>query len=485
MPAETPTDPPPPSLWEVAKSWLTLPTMPSLNETEQQWRVHVFERNIGLPIKAGVLLVLFYYFFIAKTAAEPASRQDIALVGLTWTYAHQVAQYVFIGYMAINIGVAFVLVGMRSVSSLALQWTVFGLALIDGLFLALVLVLTGGVKSMAYWLFPLLALRNSVSISAVVPQLGLNFLLCAFFAGAVSVEATIARMDEAAERREELIEFTGNWVWPFDLGAEFNLRLALLAGLAVWAYGMQVVLDRQRRQVQEQHELALRREQMELSSRLAAEIAHQLKNPLAIINNASYTLQKTVKEGKTITQQIAIIREEVARSDQLITELMGYAKLTDGKVEKLDVRQELEEALLQALPPAVKYDITVHRQYADALPHLLALRKHVNEIFVNLIQNAREAMNGRGNLWVTTAHGPDHSILVTIEDDGPGIRPEHLERVFEPYFTTREKGTGLGLAIVKHNTELYGGRVRVESALGKGTRFILQFPARTLMRLRR
>ncbi len=475
----------PPSVWAVAKSWLTLPTMPSLDETEQQWRAHLFERNIGLPIKAGVLAVLFYYFFIANTAAELPSRQDIALVGVTWTLAHQAAQYVFIGYMAINIGVAFVLVGMRAVSSQALQWTVFGLALIDGLFLALVMVLTGGVKSMAYWLFLLLVLRNSVSISAVVPQLGLNFLICAFFAGAVSVEATIARMDAAAERQDASIEFSGNWVWPLDLGADFNLRLALLGCVAVWAYGMQVVLDHQRRKAQEQQELALRREQMELSSRLAAEIAHQLKNPLAIINNASYTLQKTVKEGKTITQQIAIIREEVARSDQLITELMGYAKLTDGKVEKLDVRQELEEALLHVLPPAVKYEVTVHRQFADALPNLLALRKHVSEIFVNLLQNAREAMRGRGNLWVTTAHGEDHSILVTIEDDGPGIRPEHLDRVFEPYFTTREQGTGLGLAIVKHNTELYGGRIRVESALGKGTRFLLQFPARTLMRLRR
>lgn len=469
----------------MVKSWLTLPTMPSLNETEQQWRAHLFERNIGLPIKAGVLVVLFYYFFIANTAAEPPARADIALDEVAWTLAHQAAQYVFIGYMAVNIGVAFVLVGMGAVSSTALQWTVFGVALIDGLFLALLLVLTGGMNSVLYWLFLVLVLRNSVSINAVVPQLGLNFLTCALFTGAVSVEATIARLDASAGRVGEPVEFSGNWVSPFELGTAFGLRLGLLLALAVWAYGMQVLLDRQRRKVLEQHELALRREQIELSSRLAAEIAHQLKNPLAIINNASYTLHKTLKEGKTITQQIQIIREEVARSDQLITELMGYAKLTDGRVEKLDVRQELEEALLQVLPPAVKYEVTVHRQYADALPNLLALRKHVSEIFVNLLQNSREAMNGRGNLWVTTAHGQDHSIMVTIEDDGPGIRPEHLERVFEPYFTTREKGTGLGLAIVKHNTELYGGRIRVESALGKGTRFSLQFPARTLMRLRR
>ena len=139
-----------------------------------------------------------------------------------------------------------------------------------------------------------------------------------------------------------------------------------------WCYGLQLVLDRQRRRVEEQNELALRREQLQLSSRLAAEIAHQLKNPLAIINNASYTLQRTVKEGKTITQQIQIIREEVERSDRLITQLMGYAKLADGCIERLDVREELEKAILQVFPPAVKYEIQIHRDYADALPSLLA-----------------------------------------------------------------------------------------------------------------
>jgi len=275
------------------------------------------------------------------------------------------------------------------------------------------------------------------------------------------------------------------WVGPRALGLPFYLRVALLAAVAVWSYGFQILLDRQRRRTEEQNELVFRREQLEVSGRLAAEIAHQLKNPLAIINNASYTLQRTVKEGKTITQQISIIREEVARSDRLITELMGYAKLTEGRVEKLDVKEELDRAILAVLPPAVNYEITVHRDFADALPHLLAQRNHIAEIFVNLMQNAREAMQGRGNLWVGASHGEDFSIVVTIEDDGPGIPAEHRGQIFEPYFTTREKGSGLGLAIVKHNTELYGGRLRVESELGKGTQFVLEFPARTLMRLRR
>ena len=83
---------------------------------------------------------------------------------------------------------------------------------------------------------------------------------------------------------------------------------------------------------------------------------------------------------------------------------------------------------------------------------------------------------------VKSSYGGDYTFQVVIEDTGPGIAPEQIERVFEPYHTTKEKGTGLGLAIVKHNTELYGGTVKIESELGKYTRFNLVFPGRSAIR---
>ena len=96
---------------------------------------------------------------------------------------------------------------------------------------------------------------------------------------------------------------------------------------------------------------------------------------------------------------------------------------------------------------------------------------------------AKRSRRQGGNVFVEAHCLPDYSIEVSIRDDGPGIPPDKLERIFEAYYTTKEKGTGLGLAIVKHNVELYGGTVRVESELGKGARFILLFPAKTLMKL--
>ncbi len=433
---------------------------------QQEWRIEVVERNVGLPVKTVVLGILFYYLFLSRWMTGWTGPPEQA----TRRFAQDVVQYAFLVYVAVNVGVAFLLVGMRQVSSMLIEWAVFTSALIDSLFLGAMILITGGLDSTLYWLYLVLVVRNSISIGATVPQLLLNLVVCLVYMAAVMLDAWIATLDRTPAP---------------DLGKPFLLRVFLLFSVAAWCYGMRVLLDKQFRNIDELRELAVRREQLEASGRLAAEIAHQLKNPLGVINNAAFTLQRTVKEGKTITQQIRIIREEVERSDRIITELMGYAQLAEGRVEKLEVQEELERAILQVFPPAVKYEVQIHRDYAPALPQLLAQRNHLAEVFINLLQNAREAMNGRGNLWVSTAYGDNYSVVVTIADDGPGIAAEHLPKIFAPYFTTREKGTGLGLAIVKHNTEIYGGKVWVESELGQPTKFIVQFPARTLMKLRK
>jgi signal transduction histidine kinase len=113
-------------------------------------------------------------------------------------------------------------------------------------------------------------------------------------------------------------------------------------------------------------------------------------------------------------------------------------------------------------------------------------RRHLVDTVMNLLQNAREALGEQGgNVFVSARCDSDYSVEITIRDDGPGIPPEKQEKIFEAYYTTKEKGTGLGLATVKHNVELYGGSVRVESGLGKGARFVLVFPAKALIKLAR
>jgi signal transduction histidine kinase len=101
---------------------------------------------------------------------------------------------------------------------------------------------------------------------------------------------------------------------------------------------------------------------------------------------------------------------------------------------------------------------------------------------VNLLLNAREVLGTRGNIFVTARYHSDYSIEISVRDDGPGIAMDKIEKIFEAYYTTKERGSGLGLAIVKHNVELYGGNVRVESKLGQGAKFTLIFPAKALIK---
>jgi signal transduction histidine kinase len=261
-------------------------------------------------------------------------------------------------------------------------------------------------------------------------------------------------------------------------------RMVVLATWALCCYGIQMLFEKQKRADAEATEFAVRQERLQTAGRLAAEIAHQLKNPLAVITNSAFSLQRAAHEGVTaVDEQIDIIREEVERADQIITELMGYAQLAEGKVERLDVTEELDSALNEVFPPAAKYQVKLYREYAPSLPALLMQKRHLSSVLVNLMQNAREAMHGKGRLKVSAEYGNHDSIRILIEDDGPGIPPEKIDKIFEAYFTTRAKGTGLGLAIVKHNTEMYGGAVTVHSELGKGTAFAVEFPARILMRL--
>jgi signal transduction histidine kinase len=259
--------------------------------------------------------------------------------------------------------------------------------------------------------------------------------------------------------------------------------MVLLLLTIICCSGLELLLERQRLTAEEAGEFAAREGQLRSAGRLAAEFAHQIKNPLAVINNAAFSLQRTARDEKTsAAQQIKIIQEEVARADKVITQIMGYAQLSEGRVEKLNVIEELERSIAQVFPPAVPGKIKIHREFGHGFPPLLMQRGHLSEVFVNLLQNAREVLGDQGNVFVTAGCHRDYAVEISVRDDGPGIPPEKIGRIFEAYYTTKEKGSGLGLPIVKHNAELYGGIVRAESELGKGAKFTVIFPAKALMK---
>ena len=441
------------------------PRLEASNDPHQRqiaFRLRLVERNLGIPVKGAVLLLVgIYLFFTNWSDSVFETDREVALV---------MVRYFFVLYAIVSIGGGIMLTGMHQLPLRFSQLVVLVLAFLDILFVASMTLVTGGFDSPIYWIFVVLIIRNSISIPSAPVQIGANLLVLLSYLAAGSLDMAIQEIEKAG---------SAGGVEPFFL------RIVILGLLCSCSYGVQALFDRQRRAEEESHEHAIRQEQLQATGRLAAEIAHQLKNPLGIINNAAFNLQRTKKEGKTITQQIAIIREEVDRSDRIITDLMGFAQLAEGKIEPMSIPEHLDRGIQQVFPRAAEFNVKIHRDYQPALPLIFMQRGHISEIFVNILQNAREAMEAVGNITVGAYYGDNYSVIVVIEDDGPGMNEEQLQQLFEPYYTTKEKGTGLGLAIVKHNVEIYGGQISVESEIGKGTKFTLQFPARTLMKLRR
>lgn len=448
---------------------------PGLEPALQAARIQTFQRDIVLPIKGLLILTLVYYFYFSNWIDQPRLNREVALDSV---------RHFFLFYVLVTIAAGAVFVAVRRLPLNAMQGTVFVLGFLDALLFAALTMITTGYDSILYWVFPALILHNAISIPLATPQIVLNLVVCFFYVSAGTLDVMISGEDEI------FLALDAGTRHAFDIGhpesptEPFLLRIIVLLLMTICCYGVQALFEKQRRAEEEAEEFAYRQGQLHTAGRLAAQIAHQIKNPLSIIDTASFSLQRAWPEKKnSAAEQIAIIREEVERADRIITELMGYAQLAEGTVEKLSVTEELERAIAQVFPPAAKYDVEIRRDYMPALPPLMMQRKHLSEVFLNILQNAREALNGRGKIEITAEHAADFSTVVSIADNGPGIPPEKLEKIFEPYFTTKEKGTGLGLAIVRQNIDIYGGKASVESTLGTGTRFRLNFPAKSLMKI--
>jgi signal transduction histidine kinase len=497
-------------------NWRGIAWVKGLLATRQPEPAHQAERivamqlHIVLPAKAGVILVAVYYVFFSNWFRELPTPHTVAF---------QVLKVFFVVYLVCNIIAGSVLAGWRRFSPGLFQWLVFTLGLLDGLFMSSLVFITGGFESIAFWIFPGLIVLNALSIPLAAPQLIINLLLSLFYLSAGLLEAGVPvgtlrdvppeALRHSAHETNRLQTATQagptnptaieddsprstrrNWTMDLPYSTDIEdrptepvfIRLAVLWLLALCCYGVQVLAERQRRVGEEERESAVREAQLHSAGRLAAEFAHQIKNPLAIINNVAFSMQRALKAGRTdLVRQIEIIQEEVERSDRIITQIMGYAQLTEGRVEKLNVADELDYAIGQVFPSGVETGIRVERGYVRNFPPLLMQRRHLSDILVNLLQNAREALNGDGVIAVSAVCRPDHSVEISIRDTGPGVPGDRLEQIFEAYYSTKEKGSGLGLSIVKHNAELYAGTIRVESELGKGARFILTFPAKTVI----
>ncbi|TLY37697.1 MAG: GHKL domain-containing protein [Nitrospirae bacterium] len=210
---------------------------------------------------------------------------------------------------------------------------------------------------------------------------------------------------------------------------------------------------------------------------LASGIAHEINNPLyAITGLSEHLIDETRPE--IIREYILEIIQSGRRIASIVQDLNAYTRRSNLEtICDLDLSQMIEEAVKMARRASVLDEVHVKSRFLETAP-VRANPDELLQVFVNLVTNAVQAMNGKGLLTVSTSQS-NGTIRATIQDSGPGIDPSLLGKIFDPFFTTKDpgKGTGLGLHIVRDIVTRYGGKVTVESVPGQGSSFTVNLPA--------
>ena len=218
--------------------------------------------------------------------------------------------------------------------------------------------------------------------------------------------------------------------------------------------------------------------------RLAAAIAHEIRNPLNYINltldhlRSSFAPTDPAKRA-TFIQLTDQLKTEVARINRHISDFLKYSRPSKLELQDVDIRNEAEDALRLIEVRAEECGIETKIIQDEKLPTVVADRDSLRSVFTNLVINAVEAIDGDGgSISITLSKTDANSVKVEITDSGCGIASGDIAKVFEPYFSTKETGTGLGLAIVKKAVDDHGGTISVASKEGDGTTFTIILPAK-------
>jgi len=220
-------------------------------------------------------------------------------------------------------------------------------------------------------------------------------------------------------------------------------------------------------------------EKMAELGRLSAGMMHEINTPLSVVISATQLILR--EEGLTdfVREMVERINLEVQRLSLYTKGVLSFAREDEKEGGETDVNVTLQEVLAFLRYEARKNSIKVVEDIDFRLSPISMDPNRLKQILINLIVNALQAMSDGGTLLVKTCATPDNYVEIQIADTGPGIPPAIIDRVFEPYFTTKEagEGTGLGLYITKKLTEHFSGSIRVQSSMGEGTTFYLRFPS--------
>jgi len=211
---------------------------------------------------------------------------------------------------------------------------------------------------------------------------------------------------------------------------------------------------------------------------LAAGIAHEINNPLGGIVMYSHMLKEDLKREEN-RENVERIAREADRCKRIVKGLLDFARQTKPERTESNINLVLNEVIALLEHQAIFHNIEIVNERNPSVPLVNVDVAQMQEVFMNLVLNAAQAMEGRGTLMTITRITPDgDSVEIEIRDTGLGIPKEHLDKIFEPFYTTKEigRGTGLGLSIAYGIVERHHGRIWVESQVGKGTSFFVRIP---------
>jgi two-component system, NtrC family, sensor histidine kinase HydH len=370
------------------------------------------------------------------------------------------------------------------------------------LFLSLVLLLLGfaGFLSL-FWMNSYRAARRSLQDTSafadeVVTHLPLGLIATdrngriAFFNSAAAMISGVARQSALGRRVEHVLPEP---LWGLFKRLEHGITISDLEMECTFVHGKTIPVSTGAARIVNEdgqfvgHVLILRdlgelrrlqaevrrQEKLAALGGLAAGVAHEIRNPLSSIKGLATYFAEKFADGSPDRRLAHVMTQEVDRLNRVISELLEFARPPDIKKKSTDINLLLEHSLQLIAQDAHAKKIVIRRRFSENLGHVAVDPDRLSQCLLNLYLNAIQAMPDGGYLTVGSEAAGGGQLRIRIEDSGGGILPEDIDRIFNPYYTTKPQGTGLGLAIVHKIMEAHEGRVQVESTPGKGTHFTL------------
>jgi two-component system NtrC family sensor kinase len=253
---------------------------------------------------------------------------------------------------------------------------------------------------------------------------------------------------------------------------------------------LEKMVEERTRQLKDTHNKLLHQDKMASLGKLAASVVHEINNPIAGILNLTMLIQRTIQEGsldqaniEKFKRYLTLMETETRRTSRIVSNLLAFSRQSRMELGRVNINELLERILILNSNLLKIHRIKVEKHFDTELPNLVGSSDQLQQVFMNLISNATEAMEGSegGILSIETRHSlKDNKILIGFEDTGGGIPRENLSNLFEPFFTTKKgKGVGLGLSVAYGIVQEHGGSIDVRSSTEKGTTFVVELPIKS------